>query len=139
MTPTQEAIAAQFTKTIKETISRFAKEFEVEEKEVQVFLGLDEQGNNVYKICHNYKPRKTVGFTNNGILKPKIDFSGRAAIVPAFINDLLMEIGSENQFEENKAGIMLINNEDSIKLYLYTGLTPIKPLEDEEVFSKIQL
>lgn len=137
-----EFIQKEFTKIVTDTINRFAKEKEVPEKEIQVYFGLDEQGENVYKICHNYQPFKHVGFTDNGILKGKMDFSGKSKYVPPVIKDILESLAQERKMSSNAAGIMVIKTdsvERPIGLYLYNGTQPESAVTMEEIFSKIKL
>lgn len=138
----QELIQNEFVKTVQETMKRFAKELNTEEAFVQVFFGLDENGENVYKIFNNYVPYKTVGFTNNGILKGKIDFTGKSLFVPDGIKSVLNEFERENGMPKNQAGIMVINKEmeeHPFIFYLYNGTQPVTVVSFDEVFSKIKI
>lgn len=142
-------ISNQVTEIITETIHRFSQEFAAEEKDVQVYLGLDEEGENLYRICKNYQSIRKIGFTNNGILKPKIDFSGKSQFVPPVINQLLKATAAAHGIEENKVGVMLAKawrkaegEEEASEVIvplLFDGTSLVKELTHEELFSKIEL
>jgi hypothetical protein len=142
-TDVTQMIATEFAKVIGETMKRFAKEFGCEDKDVQVLLGLKvndgEADENTYGIMHKYSVKKKVGFTDNGILKQKVDFSGMAQIVPPVINQMLKSIAAENSIPEGECFLMLIKSENGIRFYLYNGTTPVREMSEEEIFSKVQL
>lgn len=128
-------IVNEFKKTIVKRIKKTASQKGKEEKDIQVLLGLDQQGENTYFICEHGVPKEEVDFMH--LLDVKIDFMQKGQFVPPFIKKSLIEAGEKNNFKPNTASVMILKREDnSVRMCLYEGNKYVKDVKIEDFFSE---
>ncbi len=124
---------SEFKKTAVKAIERYAKELGKEEKDVQLLLGTKDDGKNLFKLLTEYKPLKEITF--NDILGVKIDFSGKSMIVPGYIREIIGMLAQQNEIGVlTAANVIVYKEKEDVKLYLYNGTKPVKPINLKELF-----
>lgn len=126
-------IVGQFKSSMIKRIKKTAKQNGWEEKDVYVFLALDEQGENSYFMCHKGVPKMKVDFMY--MIDAKVDFMQKGQIVPPFIKNALVRLSETDKIDPKQVGVMIVKKDDStIRMCLYSGFTFVRDVTTEEIF-----
>lgn len=126
-------ISSEFRKISIKAIERYSKQLGCEKKSVQLFLGLDADGNNIYGYLQNYTSAKKITFLN--LLGVKIDFKGYSMIAPQFIKKALGNFAKSLECEQKDVRVVIILNDDNVLLWLYKNGSSVKKINFEDLFA----
>tara|TARA_Y100001937_G_scaffold114117_2_gene163515 strand:+ start:8290 stop:8697 length:408 start_codon:yes stop_codon:yes gene_type:complete len=129
-------IENQTKKVMLNAITNYAKEYSVEEVELQLMIkSSDNEGTPMYQVLVNNKVKKQVTF--NEILNVKIDFLGREVIATPFIKGSLRKLQREHNCNFEDINILIYKREsDKSKpfLYFFEGTKAVKPIGFDYIF-----
>jgi hypothetical protein len=128
-------IQSEFSKIVIKCINKYAKDNKLSPDNVQLKLGLNEEGN-TYHIMVDYA--KKAEYTIMQVLDVRIDFLGYSKLVPPFIAK------SIKRFEYNLEGIAEVicvrdlneKGKEIINLFLYKGGQYVDTIEFEDLFNE---
>lgn len=117
-------------------MERYAKEHNKDIEEIQLVLGVNENGN-TYTICELYKPVKEYDFL--GVLGVKIDFLGYSQIAPPFILKSLIRFSETHNFPLENSKVMCIpttneKNKPDVLLFVYNNHTYVDTITFSDLF-----
>lgn len=128
-------------------LKRFAKEADLHHSDVQIVIWHDDhEFNPRYRLHHKYVPvkrkvkdRETDEISFNEILGVKtIDFFNREALISPFIQKTLQRITHETNVAVGSLSVMIMYEDEDIRLLLYQEKQFIRELTlEEDVFQLI--
>jgi hypothetical protein len=133
-----DVIENETKRIILDFCKRYSKEKKMDLTDVQLILGLNEEGN-AYKVCENQKPIKELTF--NEILGVKIDFTGYGTIAPPFILKAIVRMSEENGSDLTESCVMCFptindNGKPDLLLAFYEGYKYIKQISISDLFNE---
>jgi hypothetical protein len=134
-------IQSEFSKIVIKCINKYAKDNKLSPDNVQLRLGLNEEGN-TYNIMVDYAPKKQM--TIMEVLDVRIDFLGYSKLVPPFIAKSLIRFADRlKKSEEIELDVEVIcvkdvneKGKEIINLFLYKGGQYIETIEFEDLFNE---
>lgn len=115
----EEFIISETTKIFSKAIKRFAKNDKVDQNEVSILLGLENDGEGeqtlIYKVCHHHKPVR--GTRIMEILGVLIDLKGYSLLVPPQIKKILENFQIELNSKDVEVCVYLHREEDDEVIY----------------------
>ena len=115
---------------------RHSKKNQVDFEDVQLILGLNEEGN-TYTICEKYHPKVSLDIM--GVLGVRLDFLGYSKLAPPFILKSLIRFSEAKQIDLDKVKIMCIptkNEKDKpdVLLFLYNDMSYVETITFSDLF-----
>lgn len=137
-----EYIQSETREIIYKCCERYAKKNGIKIENVQLVLGLNEDGN-TYSLCENYQPKEHLSI--NEVLGVRIDFTGKSLIAPPFIRKSIIRFSENFSLSPINTKILCIPSEDEkgkpdVMLYVYKGNEKnqlIGSLIEEITFAKL--
>jgi hypothetical protein len=119
--------------------SRYAKSKGMRVEDVQLILGLNEEGN-TYSICENYVKKEEYNIMQ--VLGVKIDFLGYSNIAPPFILKSIIRFSEKYNIGVLDTKILCVpfkneRDKNDLQLFLYQGYHKyIETISFEELFNE---
>lgn len=115
----EDFIISETTKIFSKAIKRFAKKDKVDQSEVSILLGLQDEGEGeqtlTYKVCHHHQPvRETKIMEILGVL---IDLKAYSMLVPPQIKKILENFQIELNSKNIEVCVYLHREEDDDVIY----------------------
>lgn len=145
-------LKGHFDKICKDAITRFAKKYNAELKDIQLLFYLkriakdeipvtDEAGNELwedaYKILHCHKVVENP--TTKQLLGIKVDFTGKSNLISAQATMIMVELAGTFQIEHSAIRIMIyLQNDNNVVAHLYNGAQPHSKVNLEELLDDIK-
>ena len=134
-------IQSESKKIIYKCCERYAKENKIPIDNVQLVLGLNEEGN-TYTICENYSPKEAYDFMQ--VLGVRIDFMGYSNFAPPFITKSLIRFIEKYEISPDKIKVMCIpeldeRNKKNVLLFVYNGNDYVETISFPELFREEDL
>jgi hypothetical protein len=132
-----EVIQKETKKIIFNCCSRYAKGKNISVDDVQLILGLNEDGN-TYTICENYVVKQELDIMQ--VLGVKIDFLGYSNIAPPFILKSIIRYSEEYKIPILDTKIMCLpyvneRGKNDLSLFLYKNYTEyVTEIEFSDLF-----
>ena len=134
-------IQSEFSKIVIKCINKYAKDNKLSPDNVQLRLGLNEEGN-TYNIMVDYAPKKQM--TIMEVLDVRIDFLGYSKLVPPFIIKSLIRFSERlKKSEELELDVEVIcvkdlneKGKEMINLFLYKGGQYVETIEFSDLFNE---
>jgi hypothetical protein len=120
--------------TLSNGISRYAKEAELPESDVQFLIEVEiteESGDVVYYLLHKFNKVKKITFKE--IMNVKIDILGQGIIVTNFIARYMMTIAEENAKDISDIYVIILKQNDNLRLFEYYKGDFVKELYLNEI------
>lgn len=102
-------IQSETKKIMYNCIKKYAEREKKDISDVQLVLGLDENGN-TYTLCENYEPKKELDIL--GVLGVRIDFLGYSRLAPPFILKSLVRFSEGYNYPLENSKVMCIPSEN---------------------------
>ena len=137
-----DLIQSEFRKIVLKCINRYAKDNTLNPDNVQLMLGLNEEGN-TYQIMVNYAKKED--FSIMQVLGVRVDFLGYSKIAPPFILKSLVRFAQrlkksdeELKFDVEVMCVKDVNEKgkEIINLFLYKGGQYVETIEFEDLFNE---
>jgi hypothetical protein len=114
-------VKSETKKIIFNCCSRYAKQKSLNVEDVQLILGLNEEGN-TYSICEKYVQK--IEYSIMQVLGLKIDFLGYSNIAPPFILKSLVRYSEKHKIDVVSTKILCVpcineNGKNDLQLFLY--------------------
>jgi len=134
-------IQSEFSKIVIKCINKYAKDNKLSPDNVQLKLGLNEEGN-TYHMMVDYA--KVAEYTIMQVLDVRIDFLGYSKIVPPFIIKSLIRFSERlKKSEELELDVEVIcvkdlneKGKEMINLFLYKGGQYVETIEFSDLFNE---
>lgn len=131
-----DIIAGETKKIMYNCIKRYAEKERKDISEVQLVLGLNEEGN-TYTICHQYKPILSLDIME--VLGVRIDFLGYSRLAPPFILKSLVRFAEVYKFSVENSKVMCVpttneKNKPDVLLYLYNNNDYVATITFSDLF-----
>ena len=131
-----EFIQNQTKKIMLNCCKNYAKEQKMNVEDVQLVLGLDEEGN-TYTICENYVAKKHLDIME--VLGVRIDFKGYSKIAPPFIAKSILRFSDSKDLpiENTKILCLPLYDEDNnidMMLFLYNNMEYVETISFQDLF-----
>lgn len=130
-------IISEFRKTVSKAQDRFAKEQQTTAENIQLALGLNQDGTVKYRLLNNYQPVRLL--TINEVLGVKIDLLGKSGMVEGFLQKVLPKVAERKEIDPLQMNILCIKKADALHLFLMDGSTHKGKVELEELISAEEL
>lgn len=129
-------IAGETKKIMYNCIKRYAEKERKDISEVQLVIGLNEEGN-TYTICHQYKPILSLDIME--VLGVRIDFLGYSRLAPPFILKSLVRFAEVYKYAVENSKVMCISsvnekNKPDVLLYLYNNNDYVATITFSDLF-----
>jgi hypothetical protein len=137
-----DLIQSEFRKIVLNCINRYAKDNTLSPDNVQLMLGLNEEGN-TYQIMVDYA--KKADYDIMQVLGVRIDFLGYSRLAPPFIMKSLVRFAErlkksdeELKFDVEVMCVKDVNEKgkEIINLFLYKGGQYAETIEFEDLFNE---
>lgn len=137
-----DLIQSEFRKIVLNCINRYAKDNTLSPDNVQLMLGLNEEGN-TYQIMVDYA--KKADYDIMQVLGVRIDFLGYSRLAPPFIMKSLVRFAErlkksdeELKFDVEVMCVKDVNEKgkEIINLFLYKGGQYVETIEFEDLFNE---
>lgn len=102
-------IQSETKKIMYNCIKKYAEREKKDISDVQLVLGLDENGN-TYTLCENYEPKQELDIL--GVLGVRIDFLGYSRLAPPFILKSLVRFSEGYNYPLENSKVMCIPSEN---------------------------
>jgi hypothetical protein len=129
-------IQSETKKIMYNCIKKYAEREKKDISNVQLVLGLDENGN-TYTLCEEYQPKKELDIL--GVLGVKIDFLGYSRLAPPFILKSLVRFSTEFDFPLENSKVMCIPSENDkgkpdVLLFVYNKNAYVETITFADLF-----
>jgi hypothetical protein len=129
-------IQSETKKLMYKCCERHAKKYQKATEDVQLILGLDENGN-TYTVCKNYKPKERLDIL--GVLGVRIDFLGYSQLAPPFIFKSLVRFSEKHSIDIDKVKVMCIptlneKGKPDVLLFVYNDSEYVETISFAELF-----
>lgn len=115
---------------------RYAATQKMSIENVQLVLGLDEDGENTYRVCENYQPKAHLDF--KGVLGVRFDFKGYSAIAPPFIRKSLLRFSESHEIPHADVKVMCVPKNEGgrqdVLLFLYNKTGYVETITFPDLF-----
>ena len=137
-----DLIQSEFRKIVLKCINKYAKDNTLNPDNVQLMLGLNDEGN-TYQMMVDYAKKED--FSIMDVLGVRIDFLGYSKIAPPFIlkslvrfAERLKKSGEELKFDVEVMCVKDVNEKgkEIINLFLYKGGQYVETIEFEDLFNE---
>jgi hypothetical protein len=136
-----DLIQSEFRKIVLKCINRYAKDNTLNPDNVQLMLGLNEEGN-TYQIMVDYAKKED--FSIMQVLGVRVDFLGYSKIAPPFILKSLVRFAERLKKSEEleiDVEVMCVKDvnekgKEIINLFLYKGGQYVETIEFEDLFNE---
>jgi len=137
-----DLIQSEFRKIVLKCINKYAKDKNLNPDNVQLMLGLNEEGN-TYQIMVDYAKKEN--FSIMEVLGVRVDFLGYSKIAPPFILKSLVRFAErlkkseeELKFDVEVMCVKDVNEKgkEIINLFLYKGGQYVETIEFEDLFNE---
>jgi hypothetical protein len=129
-------IQSETKKMMYKCCERYAKGMALNVEDVQLILGLDENGN-TYTICEDYV--RKVNYDIMEVLGVKIDFLGYSKLAPPFILKSLVRFSKEHKISLDKVLVMCVptkneKGKNDILLFVYNDNQYVETINFDDLF-----
>ncbi len=130
-------IKSETKKIMFNCCSRYAKQRNMNVEDVQLILGVNEEGN-TYSICENYVIKEEYDIMQ--VLGVKLDFLGYSRLAPPFIIKSIIRFSEQYNIPILDTKIMCVpakdeNGKNDLLLFLYKSYSEyVNTIELEELF-----
>ena len=129
-------IQSETKKVMYKCCERHAKRYQMATDDVQLILGLDENGN-TYTVCENYEPKEHLDIL--GVLGVRIDFLGYSHLAPPFILKSLVRFSEKHSIDLDKVKVMCIpstneKGKPDVLLFVYNDSEYVETISFAELF-----
>ena len=129
-------IQSETKKLMYKCCERHSKKYQKATEDVQLILGLDENGN-TYTVCKNYKPKERLDIL--GVLGVRIDFLGYSQLAPPFIFKSLVRFSEKHSIDIDKVKVMCIptlneKGKPDVLLFVYNDSEYVETISFAELF-----
>lgn len=129
-------IQSETKKMMYKCCERYAKDKILAVDDVQLILGLDENGN-TYTMCEKYVKKEKYDIMQ--VLGVKIDFLGYSQLAPPFILKSLIRFSQEYDIQLDKISVMCVptkneRGKNDILLFIYNGDQYFSTITFDELF-----
>jgi hypothetical protein len=137
-----DLIQSEFRKIVLKCINKYAKDNNLNPDNVQLMLGLNEEGN-TYQIMVDYAKKEN--FSIMDVLGVRVDFLGYSKIAPPFILKSLVRFAErlkksdeELKFDVEVMCVKDVNEKgkEIINLFLYKGGQYVETIEFADLFNE---
>jgi hypothetical protein len=137
-----DLIQSEFRKIVLKCINKYAKDNTLNPDNVQLMLGLNEEGN-TYQIMIDYAKKENYSIMD--VLGVRVDFLGYSKIAPPFILKSLVRFAQrlkksdeELKFDVEVMCVRDVNEKgkEIINLFLYKGGQYVETIEFEDLFNE---
>lgn len=131
------SIVTQTKNIMANAIKNFAKESNLDIKEVQFLISTDDEKSCTpkYRFLIKHKPQREVSF--NEILNVKVDFLGREMIASPFIANTIRRLSKENECSTLDVNVLIYSQDPDVKevlMYCFNKEQAIKPITFDYLF-----
>ena len=129
-------ISSETKKYMYKCCERHAKKYQTSIDNMQLILGLDENGN-TYTVCENYEPKDHLDIL--GVLGVRIDFLRYSLIAPPFITKSLVRFSEKYGIDLDKVKVMCVPTKDEkgkpdVLLFVYNDSAYVETISFAELF-----
>jgi hypothetical protein len=128
-------IQSETKKIIYKCIKKYAEKEKKDISDVQLVLGLDENGN-TYTLCEQYEPKLELDIL--GVLGVRIDFLSYSKLAPPFILKSLVRFSEVYGYPLENSKVMCVptNNEGKpdVLLFVYNNKTYVDGITFADMF-----
>lgn len=129
-------IQSETKKVMYKCCERHGKKYQTATDNVQLILGLDENGN-TYTMCENYEPKEHLDIL--GVLGVRIDFLGYSHLAPPFILKSLVRFSEKYSIGIDKVKVMCIpsineKGKPDVLLFVYNDNAYVETISFAELF-----
>jgi len=136
-----DLIQSEFRKIVLNCINKYAKDNTLSPDNVQLMLGLNEEGN-TYQIMVDYAKKQDYSIMQ--VLGVRVDFLGYSRLAPPFIMKSLVRFAERlKKSEELKFDVEVMcvkdvneKGKEIINLFLYKGGQYVETIEFEDLFNE---
>jgi hypothetical protein len=137
-----DLIQSEFRKIVLKCINKYAKDNSLNPDNVQLMLGLNEEGN-TYQIMIDYAKKENYSIMD--VLGVRVDFLGYSKIAPPFILKSLVRFAQrlkksdeELKFDVEVMCVKDVNEKgkEIINLFLYKGGQYVETIEFADLFNE---
>jgi len=137
-----DLIQSEFRKIVLNCINKYAKDNTLSPDNVQLMLGLNEEGN-TYQIMVDYAKKQDYSIMQ--VLGVRVDFLGYSRLAPPFIMKSLVRFAErlkksdeELKFDVEVMCVKDVNEKgkEIINLFLYKGGQYVETIEFEDLFNE---
>lgn len=113
-------------------IERYAGEYGVEPKDVQIHVMADSGDGVLYKMCQGWRPKEEVTFLQ--IMGKKMDLLGFEMLSTPFMRKSLDKFANEFDTDVKNVSVFLANHQGSVALAVYSSTQCVKTLTLKQHF-----
>lgn len=129
-------IQSETKKIMYNCIKKYAEREKKDISDVQLVLGLDENGN-TYTICEKYEPKKELDIL--GVLGVRIDFLGYSRLAPPFILKSLVRFSEGYNYPLENSKVMCVPTENEkgkpdVLLFVYNNNAYVDTITFADLF-----
>lgn len=129
-------IQSETKKIMYNCIKKYAEREKKDISDVQLVLGLDENGN-TYTLCENYEPKKELDIL--GVLGVRIDFLGYSRLAPPFILKSLVRFSEGYNYPLENSKVMCVPSENEkgkpdVLLFVYNNNAYVDTITFADLF-----
>lgn len=129
-------IQSETKKIMYNCIKKYAEREKKDISDVQLVLGLDENGN-TYTICEKYEPKKELDIL--GVLGVRIDFLGYSRLAPPFILKSLVRFSEGYKYPLENSKVMCVPTENEkgkpdVLLFVYNNNAYVDTITFADLF-----
>ena len=129
-------IQSETKKIMYNCIKRYAEKKKKDISDVQLVLGLDENGN-TYTLCEQYQPKQELDIL--GVLGVRIDFLGYSRLAPPFILKSLIRFSEGYNYPLENSKVMCIpttneKGKPDVLLFVYNNNAYVDSITFAELF-----
>ena len=131
-----EFIQSETKKIMYNCIKRYAEKKKKDISDVQLVLGLDENGN-TYTLCEQYQPKQELDIL--GVLGVRIDFLGYSRLAPPFILKSLVRFSEGYNYPIENSKVMCIpttneKGKPDVLLFVYNNNAYVDTITFADLF-----
>jgi hypothetical protein len=129
-------IQSETKKIMYNCIKRYAEKKKKDISDVQLVLGLDENGN-TYTLCEQYQPKQELDIL--GVLGVRIDFLGYSRLAPPFILKSLIRFSEGYNYPLENSKVMCIpttneKGKPDVLLFVYNNNAYVDSITFADLF-----
>lgn len=129
-------IQSETKKIMYNCIKKYAEREKKDISDVQLVLGLDENGN-TYTLCENYEPKQELDIL--GVLGVRIDFLGYSRLAPPFILKSLVRFSEGYNYPLENSKVMCVPSENEkgkpdVLLFVYNNNAYVDTITFADLF-----
>lgn len=129
-------IQSETKKIMYNCIKRYAEKEKKDISDVQLVLGLDENGN-TYTLCEQYQPKQELDIL--GVLGVRIDFLGYSRLAPPFILKSLIRFSEGYNYPLENSKVMCIpttneKGKPDVLLFVYNNNAYVDTITFADLF-----